>query len=317
MERRPSGAPRARGVTRLIGIAALLAAPLLASLAAQAPAPGTTLDRIRAAGRIRLGYRSDARPFAFKDSTGQPAGYSTALCGAIADAVKQEPGLSAAAVEWVPLAVDERFAALQQGRVDVLCGAETITIARRGQAAFSTPIFPGGVGALVRSDAPIRLRQILSGKEDTFRPTWRAAATQVLQARAFSAVQGTTAETWLTTRIRDLQVIAEVSRVSGYDAGVQGVLDRKADVLFGERAVLLDAAARHQAAADLLVIDRLFTDEPLALGVPLGDDAFRLLVDRTLNRLYRSGEINGIYAKSFGEPDQAARTFFRSNTFPE
>ena len=304
-----------RRTAMAVCLTAVVAAPLL--LAPGAQAPGSALDRIRAAGRIHLGYRSDARPFAYKDESGQPAGYSTELCLAVAGAIKREPGLEGLGVDWVPLALDARYAALQQGQVDILCGADTVTLARRAHVSFSLPIFAGGIGVVVRADAPARLREVLSGKGQTFQPTWRASATQVLQTKAFSAVQGTTADTWLTARVRDLQVITSVSRVSGYDAGIQALLDRKSDAFFGERAVLLDAVKRNPAARDLLVVDRLFTYEPLALAFPRGDEQFRLLVDRTLSRVYASGDIHTLYAKWFGEPDETALTFFRWNTLPE
>jgi polar amino acid transport system substrate-binding protein len=139
----------------------------------------------------------------------------------------------------------------------------------------------------------------------------------VLQARAFSAVQGTTAEKWLTERIRDLQVITDVSRVGDYEAGIQALLDRRSDAFFGERAVLLDAAKRHASARDLLVIDRLFTYEPVALAFGRGDEEFRLVIDRTLSRFYASGELGALYTKWFGEPDESALAFFRWNTLTD
>jgi ABC-type amino acid transport substrate-binding protein len=304
------------------GIALLAAAPLvLAQKPAPAAAPASvaagTLGRIRDAGRIRIGYRTDARPFSYRDESGQPAGYSVALCQRIADAAKGEPGLSSLTAEWVPLTVGDRFGALQQGQIDLLCGAETVTLERRTEVSFSIPIFPGGIGALVRADAPARLREVLSGRGQTFRPTWRASAAQVLQARAFAAVAGTTSEKWLTERIKDLQVIASVSLVSSSDAGIQALLDRRSDAFFGERAVLLDAARRHASARDLIVLDRLFTYEPLALACGRGDEDFRLFVDRTLSRFYVSGELGGLYTKWFGEPDESALTFFRWNTLTD
>jgi ABC-type amino acid transport substrate-binding protein len=121
----------------------------------------------------------------------------------------------------------------------------------------------------------------------------------------------------LTGRIRDLQVIADLSRLPNYDAGVQAVLDRKADAFFGERAALLDSARRHPSGRDLLLVDRLFTYEPLALALPRGDEQLRLLIDRTLSRLYGSPEIGTLYTKWFGEPDETALTFFKWNTLPE
>ena len=287
--------------------------------AAAAPVPqrAGTLDRIRDQGRIRLGYRTDAGPFSYKDDAGRPAGYAVALCNRIADATKQELGLGQLAVEWVPVTANDRFQAVQRGEIDVQCGADTVTLARRAAVSFSIPTFAGGVGAVVRADAPARLRQVLSGQGQVLQPVWRASAARVLHSRAFSTVAGTTTEAWLRDRIRTLQVIADVSPVDSYDTGLHNLLERKADALFGERAILLEAAKRHPSGRDLVVIDRLFTYEPLAIAFPRGDDALRLLIDRTLSRFYASGDLGNLYASFFGEPDETTLAFFRWNTLPE
>jgi ABC-type amino acid transport substrate-binding protein len=298
---------------------ALLVAPLV--LAQQpspsAPASTSTLNRIRDVGRLKLGYRPDARPFSYRDGAGQAAGYSVALCQKVADEVRGELKLTGLAIEWVPVSLNEGFGALRQGGIDLLCGADAVTLARRTDVAFSLPTFPGGIGALLRADAPARLREVLAGRGQTFRPNWRASAGQVLQARTFAAVAGTTGEKWLADRVTELHVIADVATVNGYDAGIQALLDRKSDVLFGERAILLDASRRHPSARELTVVDRLFSYEPLAFALARGDEDFRLLVDRALSRFYRSGEIGGLYASTFGEPDENALTFFRWNALPE
>ena len=51
----------------------------------------TTLERIKTAGKIRLGYLSDARPYSYKDESGNPAGFSVAVCQKLADAVSAQP----------------------------------------------------------------------------------------------------------------------------------------------------------------------------------------------------------------------------------
>ncbi len=288
-----------------------------AVLSAQDTRTGATVNRIRETGKIRLGYRDDARPFSFKSESGQAAGYSVALCQRVAESVKNDLHLSGLAVEWVQTTVDDRFGAVQQGQIDLLCAAPTVTLARRQDVGFSVPIFPGGVGAVIRADAPARLRDVLAGRGQVFRPTWRASATQVLQARAFSVISGTTAEKWVNERMNDLEIIAKVAPVSSYDAGMSALLDRTSDVFFGERAILMDAAKRSPASRNLTIVDRLFTFEPLALAMARGDDDFRLLVDRALSRIYRSGEIGTLYTNSFGEPDENALTFFQWNALPE
>jgi len=282
-----------------------------------APEPGGVLSRIRSTGRLTLGYRADARPFSYTDDAGKPAGYSVTLCQRVADDAKRDLGLPALKVEWVPVAFEQRFRALRTGEIDLLCGADTVTLARRAEADFSIPIFPGGIGAALRSDASARLREVLSGGGQPFQPVWRANATQLLRSRDFTVVEGTTAQAWLGKRMNDLDVLAGVAPVKSYNDGIQRVLDRRSDVFFGDRAILLASASRHSGANDLVVLDRLFTQEPLALALAPGDDQFRLLVDRALSRLYRSADFAAMYTKTFGEPDQTTLTFFRWNALPE
>jgi putrescine:ornithine antiporter len=304
--------------------ALLLASPLLraqkpagAPVVPPAAVSGTTLDHVRATGRIRLGYREDARPFSYKNDAGEPAGYAVALCQRVADAVKAEPGLGTAAMEWVPVTVDQRLTTVQQGEIDLFCGPAAITLAARRDVTFSIPVFPGGVGALLRADAPARLRDVLAGRTPDPSPVWRAHATQTLQARGFAVVGGSVTEQWLAGRMKDLGVVATIAPVSGLDAGVQAVRNGTADVFFGERSVLLDAARRSRSPGELVVIDRLFTYSPLAMVFRRGDDDFRLLVDRVLSHVYSSSEIGSLYAEWFGEPDGNTQTFFRWTALPE
>jgi putrescine:ornithine antiporter len=282
---------------------------------AQKPA-ATTLDRIRQTGKIRLGYREDARPFSFRDGAGNAAGYSVMLCQKVADAVKAELSLPSLAAEWVTVPVADRFAAVQQGRVDVFCGADGPTISRRKDVSFSIPIFASGIGAVLRSDASARLKEILSGKPSAS-PTWRAQAGQLLQAQVFAVVTGTTAETWLNAKLKEFNLSAGVRPVDDYQTGLQRVVDRHAQVFFGDRAILLGAIAASKAQMQLMVMDRYFTTENVCLTVARNDDAFRLVVDRTLSRLYPTPEFRTLYTQWFGNPGPNALTFYSLNTLPE
>jgi ABC-type amino acid transport substrate-binding protein len=275
-----------------------------------------TLEHIRETGTIKLGYRTDARPFSF-DSAGGPAGYSVDVCQRVPDAVKQELSLSSLKVEWVPVTVDDRFSAVQEHKVDLLCGATSVTIGRRKQVDFSVPIFPGGVGVVTRSDAPHQLRNILSGKAQEYTPTWRAVALNILREQIFGVIPGTTAEEWTKRRAKELDVRSRIDPMQNYQVGIQAVLDRKVNAFFGERAILLDAAGHNPSSKKLLVIDRLFTYEPLAFPLARDDDDFRLLVDRTLSQLYASTDFVTAYTKWFGKPDETAMDFFRWNALPE
>ena len=306
-----------RGAAGAAAVAAAFAIAAAAMLFTPQPVQAQTLDAVKKTGKIKLGYRADARPFSYRDESGKVSGYSVALCEKVADQVKAELGLSALAVDWVPVDAEHRFRDVQQGSIDLLCSADTETLTRRKQVAFSIPIFPSGTGALLRTDSSHQLRQILTKGPAAARPLWRATPAQILQQQTFSVVAGTTGESWLGQRIDTLRIPAKVVAVDGYDAGVRAVLERKANVLFGDRVVLMDAAKRSPSARSLMVLDRRFTDEPLALALRRGDEELRLVVDRTLSRLFVSGEFRDLYGKWFGEPDETALSFFRLNALPE
>lgn len=296
----------------LRGRAALLATLVLLALPAAAAG---TLDKVKESGKLTLGYRADTRPFAFSDGD-KPAGFSVALCQKVADAVKAELKLPALAVEFVPVTAANRFEALQQGRIDLSCGTDTPTLERRARVDFSIPIFAAGTGALLRSDVDRRLRDALANKPDPAQPVWRGAPGLLTEQVVFAVVAGTTIEKALIDALKLRRIVVTVAPVADYAAGVKMVLERRAAALFGDRPVLLDAAKRGPAG-ELTVIERTFTREPLALALRRGDDAFRLLVDRSLSRLFRSKDFATLYAGHFGTPDAATLEFFQSVALPD
>src|SRR5262249_1755202 len=158
-------------------------------------------------GKVRLGYRADARPFSY-DEGGHADGYSVALCDKIVAALKTELGASALAVEWVKVETGDRFDAIEQGKIDLLCGSATVTLARGKRVDFSIPIFPSGIAAVVRTDAPSRMKAALEGRAPEYRARWRANLAEVLERRVLAAEKGTTAAAWLAKRASELDVKA-------------------------------------------------------------------------------------------------------------
>jgi polar amino acid transport system substrate-binding protein len=53
------------------------------------------------------------------------------------------------------------------------------------------------------------------------------------------------------------------------------------------------------------------------LPVPRGDEDFRLLVDSTLSRLYRTGKIDAVYEQHLGKLDTSTRNWFQHFAEPE
>jgi putrescine:ornithine antiporter len=293
---------------------ALLAIGVLPVATADQAAAGT-LDRMRDGGKLTLGYRDDARPFSYRDESGNADGYAVALCKAVAEKIKSDQGLPALTVEWVPVGIDDQYQAVKDGKVDLLCGAaETLT--SRKDVDFSVPIFPGGIGALLRANAPLGLREVLSGRPPSG-PLWRGNPAQVLMQQTFSAVAGTPSEKWVNDKLNEFRLTAKVVPVKSYDEGIQRVVDGSTNVFFADRSILMDAATRSPSAGDLSVLERQFTYAPIALVMQRGDPDFRLAVDRALSQLYGSKDFSSLYAKWFGQPDESVDTFFKLSTLPE
>ena len=59
-----------------------------------------------------------------------------------------------------------------------------------------------------------------------------------------------------------MRLTASVASVDNYETGVAAVLQRRTDVLFGDRAQLLEAVQRSPDAKDLRVLSRHFDFRP-------------------------------------------------------
>ncbi len=306
---------RSRFSINTFGLTLLASALLLQTGVMQAAS--NTLDRARQTGTLKLGYYADARPLSYQDESGKAAGYAIAVCQEITNDLKILLGNPALAIDFVVVNANDRFEAVKQGRIDLLCGPSVPTVARRKTVSYSIPVFPGGLGALLRRDAAAQIQEVLSGKEAPYRPLWRGSTGLALQKRTFSAVSGTTSLDWLNSKITQFKIDAKVLPVDSTDDGVRKVLDRGTDVLFGERNMLLDAKKRSPSSGDLIVMTREFTYEPLAMALQRGDEDFRLFVDQSLSKLNRSGKIQSLFRDFFGEPDENTLTFFRLNVVPE
>jgi polar amino acid transport system substrate-binding protein len=256
-----------------------------------------------------MGYVGGASPFSSADAGGQPAGYSIDLCNQIAGAIKAKLGMPSLPVSYVATSVSDGLDQVANGSIELLCGSLTDTLERRQRVAFSLPIYTSGVGVVLHKNAPQSLVRVLEGKVARTGPTWRATINQGLANHTYAVHAGTVTEDWVRERVASLKVIATIVTVEDHEAGVDLVEANKADAYFADRAILVKDI---QNTPDLMVLDRYFTFEPIALVLPRNDDDFRLLVDTALSKLYQSDEFEALYAKYFGKPGEVTLMLFKS-----
>jgi polar amino acid transport system substrate-binding protein len=299
-------------------VALALAPPALAAQdAGNAPASagGSTLERVRAAGKITFGYYADARPLAFRNDTGDADGYGVALCRLVAADVQAELKLPNLATQFVAPDGSDRLAGVKDGSIDLFCGPIQETLARRAEVSFSIPVMDTGTSVLMRKDASEPFRAALEGRAtDDRRPLWRGSPrVTALTERTFAVVAGTSTEERVKHERERLKLNSVVSSVPDIATGVRQVADGTADAFFGERTVLLNALKNEKTGDDLVVLDRYFDHAGLSFALSRGDEDFRLLVDKSLSHLFRSGKAAEAYERFFGKPDAATLEQFDRN----
>lgn len=285
-----------------------LGALLLAGCISGTALAGGTLDRIRDSGHIRFAYLPNAKPFT-SGAGGAVEGYSAELCKRIAEQVKSSLGMPQLTVDWVEVHADNVFSSVSGGDADVLCTPSNATLERRKSLSYSLPVFAAGVRAVVRSDAPMALRDVLEANPSQ-RNVWRGSpAMNLIEKTTIAAVTNTSSERWLTSKVKGLQLNTVTRSVPDYATGIQMLIDRKIDVFLAERDVVL-AAMDPKTQANVVVLKRQLTNEPLALALPRNDEDFRLQVDTALSAAYNASEFSSMYVKYFGRMDDATRNFF-------
>jgi len=257
----------------------LLAAVLVAVLAV--PAAAQTLDKVRKAGVLTLGYIDGAAPFSFTDGNGQPQGYSVELCNAVAQGVAAQLKRQGLKVRWVKLTIQDRIEAVRSRKVDLECSTTTWTLSRQQLVDFSLVTFVDGGNLLVKAGAQLARLQDFAGKR-------------------IAAIQGTTTDKALRAALARAGVQAEIVAIKTRDQGLALLEEGKADALASDRTTLIGLVLAGKSPGAYRLLDQDFSIEQYALMLPRGDHDFRLAVNRGLAGGYRSGEIEKIYQSSLG-----------------
>jgi ABC-type amino acid transport substrate-binding protein len=258
----------------------LLAAALLALACTALQAQ--TLDKIRKSGVITLGYIDGAAPFSFTDGNGEPQGYSVDLCRAAAEGIAAQLKRTGLKTRWVKLTIQNRIDAVRKGQVDLECSTTTWTLSRQSLVDFSLVTFLDGGSLLVRADADFGRLQDLGGKR-------------------IAVISGTTTERALGIGLARYSVQAELVKVKARDEGLALLREGQVDAFASDRTALIGVVVMSGAGRGVFkLVEQDFSVEQYALMLPRGDHEFRLAVNRQLARIYRTGEIEKIYARWLG-----------------
>lgn len=283
---------------------------LALGLSAYGSADAQTLDTIKQSKIIRLGYIADEKPFSFRKADGSPVGYAIDLCRRIADEIALN--VSGLKKNYIETTLSDGFGAVKDGKIDLLCGATTINLARRESVDFSQPIFLTGASALLRKDSPDYLQILFLDKRPVSAVDLKSPTQSSIGVRA-----GTTTGATLRDAIGPDVPQTRIVDFPTHEDGLKALEDQRIDAYFADRSLLIGLADRAGNPSELELGSRLFTHEPYGIAMRRDDSAFRLLVDRTLTGLYTSSDFPKLLKTYFGAEAPALRSEIMMQSIPE
>jgi ABC-type amino acid transport substrate-binding protein len=244
---------------------------------------GDTLERIADTGEIRIGFVPDAPPLSFLDEEENVVGYSIDLCRRIASAARDAAGLEKIRIAFVPLVtMEERISAIENGDIDIECGATTVTLSRRERVDFTLMTFITGSAVLSRRAAPIETVDDLRGVE-------------------IAVLAGTTTEDVMRRVIDINEFDIDLELIDSHDEGMKLLNEGRVDGYASDRAMLIGQVFRNADANNQYSMTRAaLSFEPYAFMVRKGDSNFRLVADKALAAQFRGAGIRRLYQTWFG-----------------
>jgi glutamate/aspartate transport system substrate-binding protein len=265
-------------------------------------APADTLAQIKKSGEIRIGFRTDAPPMAFKDAAGEATGYSVDLCRRIATAVKEDLKLADLKVTFVPLTSADRIDAVVNNKADIECGATTMTLSREEKVDFTLMTFVTGGSLLTLADSGIKAFSDTAGK-------------------SVAVVKGTTSQTALKNYLAKNLIDAKVVEVSSREEGMKQLDSKQVAAFASDQVVLLGEIIQAPDPQKYSMTRELFSYEPYAFVVRRNDSDFRLVANRALAQIYRTGQIEQLYGRWFGKagikPSPVLMAMYALQALPE
>jgi len=259
----------------------LLAFTACALCVAPAIAQDGTLKKIKDNGFITIGHRDASIPFSYYDDKQQPIGYAMDLCAKIVDAVKADLKMPKLDVKYQLVTSANRIPLIANGTVDLECGSTTNNVERQKQVAFTITHFLTANRYVSKRASNIKSVDDLKGK-------------------TVVSTSGTTNIKQLTDLNVSKNMGMNIIPANGHPEAFQMVETGRAVAFVMDDILLYTLVAQSRTPDDYVISsDALSLPEPYGIMMRKDDPAFKKVVDNAMINIFKSGEINKIYAKWF------------------
>lgn len=263
-------------------IVALISVGVIAG-AAQAQELTGTLKKIKDTGTITLGVRDSSIPFSYLDDKQSYQGYSIDLCMKAATAIQKQLGMSALNVKMVPVTSATRIPLISNGAIDLSCDSATNNLERQKVVSFAPTMFVTANRLLAKKSSNITKLDDLKGK-------------------TIVSTSGTSNLKQITELNGERKLGMNILAAKDHAEAFLMVETGRAVAFAMDDILLSSLAASSKKPTDYSITTEALSVEPYGIIERSGDLPFKTAVDTALTNVYKSGEINKIYAKWFLSP---------------
>ena len=242
-----------------------------------------TLKRIKERGSITLGHRDTSIPFSYYDDKQQVIGYAMDICYKVVDAIKAELKMPKIDVKLNPVTSATRIPLMANGTIDLECGSTTNNLERQKQVAFATTHFVTANRFVSKKASNLKTVNDLKGK--TVVST--SGTTNIKQANEINV-----------EKKLGMSIIAAKDHAESFLTVETG----RAVAFFMDDILLYSLVANSKNPSEWVISSDALSVEPYGIMMRKDDPGFKKTVNGAINGLYKSGEINKIYAKWFLRP---------------
>ena len=228
-------------------------------------------------GTITPGTASGFRPFEYVSEGGELTGFDVDLLTEVVDRTAYELG------EWEDLEFGQLITSLDNGNIDLIAAAMTITDERDQTIDFSDPYYDANQAVVVRENSD-------------FRPE----STDDLADRPVGAQTGTTGEGQVDSLVEDgIIASGQKSTYENYVLAVQDLVNGNVD------AVIVDTPVAETFVANRAVVTAftIETGEQYGFGVPEGDEALQTALNEGLAEVQDDGTFADLTEQYFASSE--------------
>ncbi|MGG7214821.1 cysteine ABC transporter substrate-binding protein [Clostridium nigeriense] len=229
----------------------------------------SSIEEIKAAGKVRIGVFSDKPPFGYVDEKGENQGYDVYLAKRIAKDLLGDENK----VEFILVEAANRVEYLESNKVDIILANFTVTPERKEKVDFATPYMKVSLGVVSPDGSPIKSVEDLKGKK-------------------LLVNKGTTAEAYFTKNYPDIELVKFEQNTETFAA----LTDGRGDALAHDNTLLFAWAKENPGYTTF--ISSLGDEDAIAPAVKKGDTELLEWLNDEIDTLTKDGFFKEAFEKT-------------------